>query len=77
MQKYQRIRVIGKGSFGCAVLVKHKQTNKHFVVKEIVCVRALPLSTYFPLAIECWATLEKGAQRGYQRDPNLVAVAPP
>ncbi|BFZ14506.1 hypothetical protein BsWGS_17545 [Bradybaena similaris] len=35
MNKYNRVRQIGEGAFGRAVLVKEKTTAKQFVVKEI------------------------------------------
>jgi len=41
MDKYVRGKVLGRGSFGCAVLVACKATGKQFVVKE-VSVRAMP-----------------------------------
>ncbi|KAL0225071.1 hypothetical protein RCL1_002983 [Eukaryota sp. TZLM3-RCL] len=33
--RYRRVKVIGKGSFGSAVLVRHRQTQKHYIIKEI------------------------------------------
>eukprot|EP01006_Ploeotia_vitrea_P062924 TRINITY_DN84641_c0_g1_i1.p1 TRINITY_DN84641_c0_g1~~TRINITY_DN84641_c0_g1_i1.p1 ORF type:complete len:523 (-),score=65.80 TRINITY_DN84641_c0_g1_i1:1150-2718(-) len=35
MSKYERIRAVGKGSFGQAVLVKNKVDGLHYIVKEI------------------------------------------
>ena len=35
MDKYARIKKIGEGSFGKALLVKNKETGKQMVVKEI------------------------------------------
>ncbi|CAH1777895.1 unnamed protein product [Owenia fusiformis] len=35
MDKYQRIKKIGEGSFGKALLVRHKENGKQFVIKEI------------------------------------------
>eukprot|EP00698_Gefionella_okellyi_P017900 TRINITY_DN5309_c0_g1_i1.p1 TRINITY_DN5309_c0_g1~~TRINITY_DN5309_c0_g1_i1.p1 ORF type:complete len:968 (-),score=200.79 TRINITY_DN5309_c0_g1_i1:40-2943(-) len=35
LRQFDRIKVIGQGSFGSAVLVKHKLLNQFFVIKEI------------------------------------------
>ncbi|KAG2424095.1 hypothetical protein HXX76_014770 [Chlamydomonas incerta] len=35
MDKYIRGKVLGKGSFGCAILVTNKLDNKNYVIKEI------------------------------------------
>ena len=35
MEKYMRVRKIGEGSFGKAMLVKRKEDGKQFVIKEI------------------------------------------
>ena len=35
MDRYQRIRKIGEGSFGKALLVKSRKDGKQYVVKEI------------------------------------------
>ncbi len=35
MDKYVRGKVLGKGSFGSAILVTNKLDNKNYVVKEI------------------------------------------
>ncbi|CCW70529.1 unnamed protein product [Phytomonas sp. Hart1] len=35
MDKYQKVRVLGKGSFGSAILIKRKVDNALFVVKEV------------------------------------------
>ena len=35
MDKYRKIKNIGEGSFGKAVLVKHKENGLHYVVKVI------------------------------------------
>ncbi|XP_076813426.1 serine/threonine-protein kinase Nek1-like isoform X2 [Clavelina lepadiformis] len=35
MDKYTKIKKIGEGSFGKAILVKHKETGHQYVVKEI------------------------------------------
>lgn len=35
MDKYVRGKVLGKGSFGCAVLVTSKVDGKNYVIKEV------------------------------------------
>ncbi|KAG1679537.1 hypothetical protein FOA52_011139 [Chlamydomonas sp. UWO 241] len=35
MDAYERGKLLGKGSFGCAILCKQKQDGKHVVIKEI------------------------------------------
>ena len=35
MEKYVRGKVLGKGSFGCAILVNNKVDGKNYVIKEI------------------------------------------
>ena len=35
MERYVRVRKIGEGSFGKAMLVKRKEDGKQFVIKEI------------------------------------------
>ena len=42
MDRYERIRKIGEGSFGCAVLCKNKKTGKEIVIKEISLLQMKP-----------------------------------
>lgn len=35
MERYARVKKIGEGSFGKALLVKRKSDGKQFVIKEI------------------------------------------
>ena len=35
MNRYVRVKKIGEGSFGKALLVKKKSDGKHYVIKEI------------------------------------------
>lgn len=35
MDKFVRGKVLGKGSFGCAILVTNKLDGKNYVIKEI------------------------------------------
>ncbi|CBY23261.1 unnamed protein product [Oikopleura dioica] len=35
MDEFERIKDLGKGSFGCAILVRRKSDNKQLVIKEI------------------------------------------
>lgn len=42
MNKYQRGRLLGKGSFGSAFLVTERSTGKQYVLKEISLAR-MPL----------------------------------
>ena len=35
MDKYQRVKMIGEGAYGKALLVKHKTDNTQYVIKEI------------------------------------------
>ncbi|CAJ1032254.1 Protein kinase domain/Protein tyrosine kinase, putative [Leishmania lindenbergi] len=39
MDKYQRVKVLGKGSFGSAILIKRKTDGLLFVVKEVGMMR--------------------------------------
>ncbi|KPI89607.1 putative protein kinase putative serine/threonine-protein kinase Nek1 [Leptomonas seymouri] len=39
MEKYQKVKVLGKGSFGSAILIKRKTDGLLFVVKEVSLVR--------------------------------------
>ncbi|KAG5470835.1 hypothetical protein CUR178_02139 [Leishmania enriettii] len=39
MDKYQRVKVLGKGSFGSAILIKRKADGLLFVVKEVAMTR--------------------------------------
>ncbi|KAG5470420.1 hypothetical protein LSCM1_01664 [Leishmania martiniquensis] len=39
MDKYQRVKVLGKGSFGSAILIKRKTDGLLFVVKEVAMTR--------------------------------------
>ena len=36
ISKYQKLKVIGSGSYGNAILVQHKTTSLLYVVKEII-----------------------------------------
>jgi serine/threonine protein kinase len=42
MNKYQRVRLLGKGSFGAAYLATELATSKQVVIKEISLVRMPP-----------------------------------
>lgn len=35
MEKYEKVKKIGEGSFGKAILVKSKQDDHQYVIKEI------------------------------------------
>ena len=35
MEKYAKIKMIGEGSFGKAILVKRKEDNRKCVIKEV------------------------------------------
>ncbi len=35
MEKYTRVKKIGEGSFGKALLVRHKGDGRYYVIKEI------------------------------------------
>lgn len=35
MDKYDNLKKIGEGSFGKAILVKSKEDERHYVIKEI------------------------------------------
>ena len=35
MEKYTKIKMIGEGSFGKAILVKQKEDNRKCVIKEV------------------------------------------
>lgn len=36
MDKYKKIKIIGKGSFGYAVLVESRKNKKQFIIKVLV-----------------------------------------
>lgn len=42
MEKYQQHKLLGKGSYGAAYLVSHKQTGAKYVVKEIQIAQLPP-----------------------------------
>eukprot|EP00041_Stephanoeca_diplocostata_P036296 m.1318364 g.1318364 ORF g.1318364 m.1318364 type:complete len:764 (+) comp24841_c0_seq27:188-2479(+) len=42
MFKYQRVRTIGEGAYGKALLVKRKDTKKSYVIKEVGLQKMLP-----------------------------------
>ncbi|KAK2953519.1 putative G2-specific protein kinase nimA [Blattamonas nauphoetae] len=35
MNKYQKVKTVGRGSFGAAILVKHKENGRQYILKEI------------------------------------------
>ena len=35
MEKYKKVKIVGKGSFGYAVLVESKKTKKQYIMKII------------------------------------------
>ena len=39
MDKYVKVKKIGEGSFGKAILVKSKESGEHFVVKVCVIIK--------------------------------------
>ena len=45
MERYVRVRKIGEGSFGKAMLVKRKEDLKQFVIKEICISKVNIFST--------------------------------
>lgn len=52
MDKYSRIKKIGEGSFGKALLVRCKDSGKQMVVKEINMCRVRSLHSFFRLRIK-------------------------
>jgi len=40
MENYRKVEIVGKGSFGCAVLVQNVHDRKYYIMK-------VPLSSYF------------------------------
>lgn len=44
MDRYEKVRRIGEGAFGKAVLVKGKQNGRQYVVKEIRIAKVTMLS---------------------------------
>lgn len=51
-----RVRKIGEGSFGKAILVKRKEDGKQFVIKEICISKVL---IYQPYLAPAWSTYTK------------------
>ena len=47
MLKYNKIKVLGKGGFGEAILVEDKSTKKKYVIKEVRAAGLLPLGAGF------------------------------
>lgn len=54
MDKYEKVKKIGEGSFGKAVLVKSKEDGRQFVIKEIgiAAVSSHAFSLHFT-AVKC------------------------
>jgi NIMA (never in mitosis gene a)-related kinase len=46
MEKYTKVRSIGEGAFGKALLVKDKGSGQQYVVKEIPMLRVIFKETY-------------------------------
>jgi NIMA (never in mitosis gene a)-related kinase len=40
MEKYKKIDIIGKGSFGYAVLVESRKTKKQFIIKVFYIINS-------------------------------------
>jgi hypothetical protein len=46
MERYEKIKVIGKGSYGSAILVKDKETKRKAVIKVRETIRVGGHETY-------------------------------
>ena len=58
MDKYVRVKQIGEGSFGKALLVKSKENGKQFVVKEINMAKVGSLCQVSQTQCHCQALSE-------------------
>lgn len=59
MDKYEKVKKIGEGSFGKAILVKSKEGGHQYVIKEIGIsgVSALWIITMHPISVFIWDSL--------------------
>lgn len=54
MDKYEKVKKIGEGSFGKAVLVKSKEDGRQYVIKEISISRVRDHAAYYTnFALHC------------------------
>jgi serine/threonine protein kinase len=56
MERYVRVRKIGEGSFGKAMLVKRKEDGKQFVIKEI-CISKVFSTLLHGRSMSCMCTI--------------------
>ena len=57
MDRYVRIKKIGEGSFGRALLVRKKQDGKQYVIKEISISKASSFLSLLPLLLSLLLSL--------------------
>ena len=55
MERYVRVKKIGEGSFGKALLVKKKADGKQYVIKEIGISKVIFVSDW--MSSICWKCL--------------------
>lgn len=65
MDKYVKVRMIGEGSFGKALLVKRKDDSKQYVIKEINTSKVeVPKSIWLlSTEVSCFFSLSDEHQR--------------
>lgn len=65
MERYERVKKIGEGSFGKALLVRRKNDGRHCVVKEIAIGKVFFFACYFIACMMYYLT------KSNSHDPSL------
>lgn len=74
MERYARVKQIGEGSFGKALLVKRKADGKQFVIKEINISKVMEGSLHasLPLILLIYVQMSRKQREESRKEVSIM-----